>query len=128
MVEHVRRSRLESTLERGGEDHSSEEGTQGRPLTKNRPLSQEVFVSLPVIGSIPGYRQPKGSRDSTTSRLSGASASKRGELLREGDLVTGTINVVHERAHMVPTVRNPNRQGEKAEIVCVHSFLVENLA
>ena len=75
-------------------------------LIQGNHLSQGRFASLPEIGNIPGFSQAKASlkASSTVSSIS----TKCDNRLQEGDLITGTINVAHERAHMVPAVRNPH--------------------
>jgi len=52
-------------------------------------------------------------RDSSVSEAS----TKRGISLREGDLISGLIDITNERAHMVPEIRNKDREGDKKELV-----------
>lgn len=99
------------------------------PLLKTGNMSQKRFASPLAIGTIPGYRQPENSLDApgTSSQVSGVSTA-RSDWLREGDLVTGIINVTHERAYMVSAIRNPERAEEKARLVCVNLSPADNLA
>ena len=91
---------------------------------RDNNISQKGFAHLPSIGDlVEEVVQPRGSLDSGTlsSRVSGIS-SRRGAKLLEGDLITGTVNVVHDRAYMLPAIRDPNRATEKEEVVrvCLH--------
>ena len=86
--------------------------------------SREGIASLPNVGDpVPGLAQPKANLDgSMSSRASGISDHWL-SLVQEGDLITGTIDISHERAHMVP----PNDcAAEKKNVVCTHSPLFDN--
>jgi len=55
-------------------------------------------------------------------------ASRLGDWLQTGDLITGIINVKHERAYMVPAIRNPERAQEKAQVVYIRLPPADHLA
>jgi hypothetical protein len=91
-------------------------------------ISQKGFAHLPEIGdSIPRESQSRGSLDSrsTSARFSGIS-SRRAAQLEEGDLITGTIDITHERAYMLPTIRDEDRAEEKKALVCNYFSLVDD--
>jgi hypothetical protein len=78
-------------------------------------ISRSGFAHLPAIGDIvPELLQPEGSV--TSSRVPGISA-RRASQLQEGDLVTGTIDITHERVYMLPVTREDHAEERKA-MVC----------
>jgi len=87
---------------------------------RDNRLLQKGFASLPNIGNVLGFIQTRGSFDppSTSGHLSSMAAIAHGVLLQEGDLITGTIDVAHEQAHMVPPIQNPKHEEEESKIVC----------
>jgi len=88
--------------------------------TADKYISQKGFAHLPDVGdNIPGVSQPEGSLESgsTSSRVSGIS-NRRTSQLQEGDLITGTIDVTHERTHMLSMIRGEDREDEKKAMVC----------
>jgi hypothetical protein len=91
-------------------------------------VSQVGFSRLPHLREdIPEVVQPRGSlQGSETSHASGAS-SRHVPHMQEGDLITGTIDLTHELAHMLPAIRDSSRAGEKEDMVCVHLSLDDNL-
>jgi len=92
-------------------------------------VSHKGFAHLPEVGdSISGEIQLGGSIGSgnASSRVSGIS-DRRISQIQEGDLVTGTINIAHERVHMLSTIQEEDRAEEKKAIVCVHLFLTGSL-
>jgi len=96
--------------------------------TRDNYVSQKGFANLPGVGGIVlGESQPRGSLESgsTSSRVSGVS-SQRGSKLQEGDLITGTINLVHERAYMLPAIRDEGRAEEKKAMVCAYLSLADD--
>lgn len=82
-------------------------------------ISQKGFSYLPKIGSIAGGPQPNGSFDSGS--ISSHASNRRGHQLQEGDLITGTIDVVHERAHMLSAIRDNKHTEEREGLVCAYS-------
>ena len=95
----------------------------------DRHISQKGFARLPKVGVVPSVPQLKGSLDlgsgDTTSHLS-AMSSRRTSRIEEGDLITGTIDITHERAHMLSAIQDPNRTLEKSELVCAHLSLISD--
>ena len=93
---------------------------------RDKHLSQKGFAPLPTIGDIPGFSQAIGSLDaSSSSSRASAVSTRRGARLREGDLITGTINVVNERAHIVPAAWSSKHAEEKTKAVCAYLSLVD---
>lgn len=89
-------------------------------------ISQKGFAHLPKIGdNIPAVFQPEGSI--TPSRVSptfGQHASK----LQEGDLVTGSIDIAHERVHMLPSIRDEGHAEQKKALVHTYPSLANHPA
>jgi len=82
-------------------------------------VSQKEFARLPKIGdSAPQELQPRGSLDSgsISNRLSGISSQCAAQI-EEGDLVSGTIDITHERAYMLPVILDEDRAEEKKALV-----------
>jgi len=80
----------------------------------------EEFARLPTAGgSIPGVSQPGSSLESgsTSSRVPGVS-SRRVSQLQEGGLVTGTIDIAHERIHMLSMAREEDK-GQEGYGLCL---------
>ena len=91
-------------------------------------ISLKGFAHLPKIGdSVPGVSQPRSSLDSgsISSRFSGIS-SRRAAQLEEGDLITGTIDITHERAYMLPAIRDEDCAEERKALVWICLFLADN--
>ena len=87
-------------------------------------ISSKGFAHLPRIGdSVPGESQLRGSLDSgsVSSRFSGIS-SRRAAQLEEGDLITGTIDITHERAYML-AICDEDRTEERKALVRTYLFL-----
>lgn len=85
-------------------------------------ISQKGFAHLPEVGnSVPAESQEKGSLElgSTTGRVSGVSVRRQSKL-QEGDLITGTVDISHERAHMLSAMRDEKHEREKRFLVCVY--------
>lgn len=81
-------------------------------------LSHEGFAHFPSIGdSIQGIPQVKDG--SCVSGISPQGASQ----LEEGDLVTGTIDIAHEHAHMLSVSQHEDCTEEKKQMVCAYSPL-----
>ena len=92
-----------------------------RELDKH--VSQGRFATLPQIGNAPEISQRACSlEEGSVSSASGVS-SKRRKILHEGDLVTGTVDVAHKRAHMLAGMRAADRAVEKKDLVRVCSLL-----
>ena len=92
-------------------------------------ISLKGFAHLPKIGdSVPGEPQPRSSLDSgsVSSRFSGIS-SRRAAQLEEGDLITGTIDITHERAYMLPAIRDEDHTEEVKALVCTYFSLANTL-
>jgi hypothetical protein len=69
-------------------------------------ISRKGFAHLPVVGDIdPGGTQFEGGLTST--RISPP----------QGDLVMGTIDATHERAYMLPAIRDEDHTEEKRAVV-----------
>ena len=82
-------------------------------------VSQKGFVSLPKVGdAVPAISQPKGSLDFMSVSSHASSTSRHRSMLPEGDLITGTISVSHERAHMLSAIQDSNHTAEKEDLVC----------
>lgn len=64
---------------------------------------------------------------SASSRFSGASARRRCTPLQEGDLITGTVDISHERAYMVSAIRSEaeDQKAEKKALVCTYFSLID---
>ena len=88
-------------------------------------VSQGGFSRLPYLREdIPEVVQPRGSlQGSETSGASGAS-SRHIPHMQEGDLITGTIDLTHELAHMLPVIRENSRTED---MVCARLSLDDNL-
>jgi hypothetical protein len=85
---------------------------------EDKHVSQGRFATLPQIGNAPEISGRACSlEEGSVSSASGVSSKLR-QILPEGDLVTGTVDVVHERAHMLAAVRGAEKAGEKAALVC----------
>jgi len=96
--------------------------------TADKYISHRGFAHLPDVGdNIPGVSQPEGSLESgsTSGRILGVSG-RRVSQLQEGDLVTGTIDITHERVHMLSMIREEDRAEEKKAMVCVCSSLTDS--
>jgi len=87
---------------------------------ENDSLPQEGFAPLLDIGSIPGLSSPNAA-----SKVYDLSTERSAHRIWEGDLITGTLNVVHEWTHMLPMNRNPKRAKENAQIVRVYLFIAD---
>jgi len=79
------------------------------------------FSPLPALDGLGWFVQPPASGDVSDDTPDQDnipdSALKRAASLKEGDLVTGTINVTNECAHMLPAIRNVDRIQEKKLLV-----------
>jgi len=109
-------------------DPSSPQTPMSRFRVTDGYTSQKGFAHLPKVGdSVPGISQPRGSLDSgsISSRFSGIS-SRRAAQLEEGDLITGTIDITHERAYMLPPIQDEDRADEKKALVCTRFSLVDD--
>ena len=65
-------------------------------------------------------------QDRSTNGTSKAS-SHRGDSLREGDLITGFVDITNERVYMVPGIGSEDRAEEKKEMVRAYSHPVGHL-
>jgi hypothetical protein len=99
----------------------------GSRITGGR-ISQKGFAHLPKIGdSVPGEPQPRGSLDlgSVSSCFSGISNGRAAQL-EEGDLVTGMIDITHERAYMLPAIRGEDRVEDWSVLLSCWSNLTRH--
>jgi hypothetical protein len=91
-----------------------------RFCTDDQHISQDTFANIPAVyeGETTFIQAPRSTGGGSVRSISEAS-SQCGRSLREGDLITGIIDVTNERAHMIPA----NRAEEREELVCasVHS-------
>lgn len=96
-----------------------------RFYTADSRCSQHAFAFLPKVREdTPGVPQLKGSLrlGSAPSHTTGVCVSH----LQEADLVTGAIDITHERVHMLPATRDDNRAGEKKDMVCAYLSPADN--
>jgi len=94
-------------------------------IFQNNFVLQGQFTYLPSLGNnIPGEPQVQGSLDSrsASSHLSGSTLQHHFKL-SEGDLITGTVDITHEHAHMLPVIQNTSCMEEKVAMVCVYLSL-----
>jgi hypothetical protein len=102
--------------------HPLRSASMSRFRTADDYVSRSGFAHLPAIGdTVPELLQPEGSV--TSSRVPGISA-RRASQLQEGDLVTGTIDITHERVYMLPMTREDHAEERKA-MVCINLSLVD---
>jgi len=80
--------------------------------------SQAKFATIPPVedGDIPFVQAVSSIGDGKTSTASEAS-TQCGISLREGDLITGLIDITNERAHMVPAIRRKDHENQKKDLV-----------
>lgn len=86
-------------------------------------------LPLPTICHTPStaMAQPQGTLErKTTSRHPSALLTSVVNTKLEGDLVTGTVDAAHERAHMIPAIRDASRADVKKEIVRINSPLTDD--
>jgi hypothetical protein len=85
--------------------------------TLDKHVSHSRFATLPQVGDAPEVsRRACSLEEASVSSASGVS-SKRRQTLHEGDLVTGTVDVAHERAQMLAAIRAADKEGEKRSLV-----------
>lgn len=86
--------------------------------TSDQHASQTKFATIPPLHDDEGpFIQAVCSiEDGKSSGMSEAS-TQRCISLREGDLITGIVDVTNERAHMVPEIRHKGRDDEKKALV-----------
>lgn len=82
-------------------------------------VSRKGFAPLPKIGDdVPGLVQPRGSLDGSTSSCDSGISSRYIPLLEEGDLITGTVSITHDRICMLPAIRDGGHVAEERALVC----------
>jgi hypothetical protein len=90
--------------------------------TQDELISEKEFAGTPSAHDmIVSVQSVSSTQDRSTNGTSKAS-SHRGDSLREGDLITGFVDITNERVYMVPGIGSEDRAGEKQEMVrtCSH--------
>lgn len=95
---------------------------------RDNHLSHVKFRDLPEIGDIKAVIQPSPSIDgwSPASSVSEISLNNTASGLREGDLVTGIIDLANVRTQMVSIAKNKYRSEEKSQVVRTHPASAPN--
>ena len=88
-----------------------------RFLVEKEHVSQPRFTRIPPVGGAPAVVQALCSLGGGSERTPSFYSSQHGASLDEGDLVTGTVDISHERAHIVPAIRDGKRNAEKKALV-----------
>lgn len=95
--------------------------------TDDKHVSQSKFADIPAIGDIGKFIQAPCSVESRSTGSISQISSQYSKSLREGDLITGIINITNERAHMVPAIQDASCSDEKEALVSAYASFVDYL-
>jgi hypothetical protein len=70
----------------------------------DKHISQSKFADIPAVGDKGEFVQAPCSIEGRSTSSVLQVSSQHGESLREGDLITGIIDIANERTRMVPTI------------------------
>jgi hypothetical protein len=95
--------------------------------TQDKLISKKGFAgTLSARDVVVSVQSVSSTEDESTDDSSKAS-SHRGDSLREGDLITGFVDITNKRVYMVPGVGSEDRAEEKKEMVRASSHPVGHL-